>query len=258
MATVENRDAAAATSLLPDDLVDWPKRLALEEDLLLEVLDGAPSKRVLDLGCGTGRHARFLAERGFEVVGIEGSEAALERARSEPFPAGVELLLGEIGAVERSVRGHFGAALCLGGTLPDLLSAESVSRMLVGVKRRLLPGAPVLVQSLNFDRPFVGNRRALPTEFLPHGDGEMVVFRAVEPRQDGIFVLVTSAWSYRPASVPAMEPIETRARQLRGWTRDELAVLLDVARLPVREVFGDMSKTPFDPRESLEVVVLAG
>ena len=38
-------------------------------------------KRVLDLGCGTGRHLIFLSKRGFEVYGMDASPKALEIAR---------------------------------------------------------------------------------------------------------------------------------------------------------------------------------
>ena len=109
----------------------------------------APVPRALDLGCGSGRHARFLAERGLEVVAIDGSETALVAAQEEPVPEGLQFILGEIGAIEGTVRGHFGAAFCLGNTLAHLLSTESLSRMLIGLKRRLLPGAQFLVQLLH-------------------------------------------------------------------------------------------------------------
>jgi SAM-dependent methyltransferase len=40
------------------------------------------SGRALDIGCGTGLHARWLAAHGFDVVGIDISPAAIERARA--------------------------------------------------------------------------------------------------------------------------------------------------------------------------------
>jgi histidinol-phosphate/aromatic aminotransferase/cobyric acid decarboxylase-like protein/SAM-dependent methyltransferase len=43
----------------------------------------APGRRVLDLGCGTGRHSSGLAALGFQVTGLDVSAWALERARSE-------------------------------------------------------------------------------------------------------------------------------------------------------------------------------
>jgi len=41
-----------------------------------------PVRDVLDLGCGTGRHAELLADRGFEVVGVDRSPHMIEQARA--------------------------------------------------------------------------------------------------------------------------------------------------------------------------------
>ena len=48
--------------------------------------------RVLDLGCGIGRHAHFLASNGFTCVGIDGSEVGLTFARSRAASDGVSVL----------------------------------------------------------------------------------------------------------------------------------------------------------------------
>lgn len=51
----------------------------------------APGRRVLDLGCGVGRHAIGLARLGFDVVGVDVSGWALEQAASSARQAGVEV-----------------------------------------------------------------------------------------------------------------------------------------------------------------------
>jgi SAM-dependent methyltransferase len=59
---------------------DYESECDLVERLLREYSD-VPARAVLDLGCGTGGHALPLAARGYEVVGVDRSEAMLELAR---------------------------------------------------------------------------------------------------------------------------------------------------------------------------------
>ena len=54
-----------------------------EIDFLWDVLDLHEGARVLDVGCGPGRHALVLAERGAEVVGIDISQRFIDIASSE-------------------------------------------------------------------------------------------------------------------------------------------------------------------------------
>ena len=44
--------------------------------------------RAIDLGCGTGSNAVFLAQRGFDVTGVDYSSAAIEKARERARAAG--------------------------------------------------------------------------------------------------------------------------------------------------------------------------
>lgn len=65
-----------------------------EVAFLVEALDLRPGQRVLDVGCGPGRHANALGERGLEVVGVDISERFLEVARSRA-PEGVTYQRGD-------------------------------------------------------------------------------------------------------------------------------------------------------------------
>jgi SAM-dependent methyltransferase len=49
--------------------------------------------RVLDVACGQGRHIRYLASRGFAVVGVDRDEQAMSAVRASP---GVELRAADI------------------------------------------------------------------------------------------------------------------------------------------------------------------
>lgn len=62
-------------------------------------LGDLPPGRALDLGCGDGRHARWLAAQGWQVVAVDGSQVAIDQLRAVaqdlPIDARVVDLTGE-------------------------------------------------------------------------------------------------------------------------------------------------------------------
>lgn len=228
-----------------------------EQQLIFQVLRTAPSKRVLDLGCGSGEQARFIASEGYDVVAIDASEAALDEARARPVPVNLEFVQADLGAVERIGRGHFGSAFCLGNTLSYLLSAESISRLFIGLRRRLLPSAPLLIQVLNYQRVL-----AKGTEVRSRLKGDTVHVELVEPveaiesGQEGIMRHTIVSLRYRPEKVPSVVHVDTKAFHLRGWTHSELVISLKVARFSVHDLYGDMTGSRFDPTSSAELVMV--
>ncbi len=50
-------------------------------DNLLHALNLHPGARILDLACGKGRHSRYLAEKGFDVTGLDISTSSISFAR---------------------------------------------------------------------------------------------------------------------------------------------------------------------------------
>lgn len=57
--------------------------VARSGDALIDMLDAGPGERVLDLGCGTGRHAGMLQARGATVVGVDQDADMLAKARAD-------------------------------------------------------------------------------------------------------------------------------------------------------------------------------
>lgn len=62
-----------------------PWDLGHPEPLLVAAVEAGelPAGRALDIGCGTGDNARFLASRGWEVTAVDLSPTAVEMARSK-------------------------------------------------------------------------------------------------------------------------------------------------------------------------------
>lgn len=63
-----------------------PERTAAEVAFLRRVTSVEPPARVVDYGCGHGRHSLELARHGYRVTGVDATERSLERARAAVDP----------------------------------------------------------------------------------------------------------------------------------------------------------------------------
>jgi tellurite methyltransferase len=79
-----------------DRRLTWDERYArggppdfTPSPLLAEAIHGVAAGRALDLACGTGRHALLLAERGWEVVAVDGSAVGLGLLEAEAARRGL-------------------------------------------------------------------------------------------------------------------------------------------------------------------------
>lgn len=242
-------------------LIAWPERIRREWPLLEEALSSGPSRRLLELGCGPGQHARALAGAGFEVVGVDRSESMLAAATEEPLPPGLTFVLGDITEVDRVVDGTFGAAFCLGNTLPHLADEERLRAFAGALARVLEPGAPLLLQILNYDRVHDHGARALPVSFRPldpdQGEGERVFLRLMTPLPDGRVRFYPSILVLTPGEDPPLRLETSREVLVRGWRRAEVEAILGDAGIVAERTLGGFDGAPYDPAGSQDLVLVA-
>ena len=95
----------------PDDRAEWDRRYAEQDQmwsgrpngtLVAEVANLTPG-RVLDVGCGEGADAIWLASTGWDVTALDVSGVALERAAAHAAAAGVSVRWVHAGLVEAAL-----------------------------------------------------------------------------------------------------------------------------------------------------------
>jgi ubiquinone/menaquinone biosynthesis C-methylase UbiE len=121
-----------------------------ECDFIEQELGSDRSLRILDVGCGTGRHAIELAKRGYTVTGIDLSESQLAKARQKAATLNLPVVFLQHDARELPFDREFDLAimLCEGG-FPLMETDEMNFAILQSVARSLKKGGKFIFTTLN-------------------------------------------------------------------------------------------------------------
>lgn len=221
----------------------FTKNTLREVDFLVEELALAPARTVLDVGCGTGRHAVELARRGCCVTGIDLSRGMLEQARRRAESAGVAVDFRQGDATEFSVEHPFdvviglceGAFGLLGRGDDPIGQPQAILRR---VAAALKPGGRCLFTVLNACAMI---RRHTPAD---------AASGAFDPHT------LTEVSDCQPPGSDA-DPIKLRER---GFVPTELVLLYTAAGLEVEHIWGgtagNWGRRPLELDE-MEIMVVA-
>lgn len=223
---VVHRQGVAGIDLWDDYLIAF----------IVHVLDLQPGERVLDLACGSGVHARLLARRGIEVVGLDIAPSLVRYCTEQAAAEGLEnvtFVEGDMRAL--AYQEEFDALVVL-STSFGFFDHEANQRVLEGIARALKPEGRWLLE-LSDPITFV--------ERLEHR-------QYWRERPEGIYW--TEAW-FDPAACTShgvfrftdnegVTHLWDDHERVRLYTLPELRPMLDRAGLEISAVYGDSRIPP--------------
>ena len=253
METLESSEFYDRLAKAFDLMTDWDSRLAHEMPFLQQTLERHGARSVLDAACGTGWHAIALAQKGYRTAGCDASPVMIEQARANASKARVPVRFEVAGFVRMGVFSEiFDAVLCLGNSLPHLLSREALADALAYMRARLHRGGVLILHNLNYDlrikkqpRFFSanGHTKALVWRFADYGP-EYITFHTAlfERKLDG----EKSSWS-----------VQVNSTLQRPLLEKDLDEALDRAGFKEVRHYGGLDGSPFDCEKSGDLVVVA-
>lgn len=125
-----------------------------EAAFLLELLQLPTGSRLLDIGCGAGRHSVILAQQGYRLTGVDISAGMLAEAQKTASAAGVEIEWIQEDATRFTSSSLFDGAFCLCEGAFCLIGRDEDPvahdfAILNSISRALKPGAPFVLTALN-------------------------------------------------------------------------------------------------------------
>lgn len=132
------------------DREDFTKGTLAEVDFIESEINHNKSFKILDVGCGTGRHSIELAKRGYSVVGIDLSEDQLKSARQKALKEGVQVDFFQKDARDFSFEQKFDLAIMIcEGAFPLMETDEMNFKILNNISNSLSEKGKLILTTLN-------------------------------------------------------------------------------------------------------------
>lgn len=246
-----------------DRFVDWEARLAVELPFLKRQIDAVsavpdqPSLQILDAACGTGQHVIALTRAGYACAGADASAEMINQARQHARDADLPIPFEVAGFGE--LEPAFGqqsqdVILCLGNSLPHILTPAELAASLADFRAVLRPGGRLIIQNRNFDQVLAQHQRWMAPQ-THHGGGRTTLFvRFYDFDPDGLITFNILTLRGDAGEAYRQEQVSTR---LWPMTEEVLTSALTAAEFSEISRYGDLTGSPFDRDQSGNLVIIA-
>ena len=213
---------------------------------------GLTGRRLLDVGCGTGKSFIPMLERGWEVTGCDVSAAMIELARAKVGTA-VDLSVADMR--ELPDFGEFDLVWCLDDAVNYLLDGEELERSLGGMRRNLAADGLLMfdVNALSAYRTFFAE------EVVVEREGRRMIWRGRSSADVGPGSISEASFEVEP--LPGEPPVPVQMHRQRHFPEAEVLAALESAGLECLDVFGHhydaVPKQPLDEIEHTKAVYIA-
>jgi SAM-dependent methyltransferase len=176
-----------------------------------------PQPRILDIPCGTGRHASALALDGHDVIGLDLQAAYLRTARAQGLCACAAADMRALPIADASID----LVLNMWNSLGYFIDPADEAATLAEFRRVLRPGGLLLVQQ-DLDAPAALEGRWVQHMKAPLGDGALLLLRQVPDA--GLGGLCCLSWVMLPGEDPFQgPPFFLRLRDDAAWAAEAAA-----------------------------------
>ena len=226
-------DAATYGDRIAEVYDEWFGVPSDTQDTIGFLSDLAGPGPVLELGIGTGRIALPLAQRGYEVHGVDASEAMVGKLRAKAGGEDITVSIGDF--AELDVEGEFSLVYVVFNTFFALLLQEDQVRCFSNVARRLREGGVFVIEAFVPDMTRWDREQRIEAH---HVGDDSVVFGAA--RHDPVEQRVASNHLVVSEAGVKMYPVRLRY----SWP-SELDLMARLAGLRLRERRGGWHREPF-------------
>jgi ubiquinone/menaquinone biosynthesis C-methylase UbiE len=147
-----------------DKLISWGDRFKREAEFFKKIFLDNNVKTILDCACGTGQHVIMFTQMGFKTKGSDLSPAMIRKAKVNSKKYGIKttLKITDFRNLTKSFNEKFDAVVCIGNSLPHLLSDKDLIKALNEIYKVLNKNGILILQQRNYDMLIESQKRFFP------------------------------------------------------------------------------------------------
>jgi SAM-dependent methyltransferase len=230
-------------------MIDWPKRLANESPFYRRLFERIGAKRILDVACGTGRHAAMFHSWGLEVEAADVSPNMLQRARATfGQPAGLGWVTR--GFDQPAAPEAFDVAVCVGNSLALAADSSMVRRAVQSMLAAVRSGGVMVIQVLNLWHLPDGPCQWQKCKRVVLPQGEALITKGVHRSGSRGYVDLVATDLERVA-------MRTESVQFLGFEAEEMEHTLRQAGACQVTALGGYQDQPYDRQASVDLMIVA-
>lgn len=208
---------------------------------------------ILELACGTGRITIPIAEKGFDITGIDVSDGMLSRARAKTERKELDIDFIHADIRDFNLNKRFNLIILAYNALAHIHDLESFEALCHAVKRHLAPEGRFIVDMFVPKMEYFvrdATNRYPVTEF-PNPDGEGSVVITENNVYDNATQINHVKWYYRIGD----EPEQVRELNMRIYFPQELEALLTYNGFHVERKYGDFQESDFTTNSPKQILI---
>lgn len=162
-----------------------------EVDFIEQEINFNKSTKILDVGCGTGRHSIELAKRGYCITGIDLSTDQLQRAKEKAEEAGVQVTFFQKDARDFCFPNQFDLSIMLCEGAFSLMETDEMNfQILKNICESLAPKGKLIFTTLNGLFPLFHSVKDFLNSSIERAESSENTFDLMTFRDHSIFEIV--------------------------------------------------------------------
>jgi SAM-dependent methyltransferase len=212
-------------------------------ELIVQTLSIKPDSKILDMACGSGRHAVIFAKRGFDVTAVDLSQRLLSDAKATARENDVKInfVLSDILDFETTQR--FNLALNLFTSIGYFDNDEDNFRVIIKAYDLLIDGGYFVIDYFNKDNLL---KNLIPTTVFSENGMRITQNRSIQGNR-----------VFKNISIENNGSVEEFYESVRLYGYDEMLAYIKKAGFTILKEYGDYNGNNFNKESSPRLIIVA-